>query len=112
MLLEHDAILCPVMAIPALDAGVDYSQQTLVVEGVERDSFHDIHLSEAFNVANRCPVLAVPAGRGASGVPIGVQIVGRGYDDATVFALGLALEQASPWPLVAPLPATRADTQK
>ena len=108
VLLEHDALLCPVMAIPALDAGIDYAQegQVLVVDGVERDSFHDIHLSEAFNITNRCPVLVVPAGRstreGASGVPIGVQIVGRGYDDATVFAVGLALEQARPWPLVAP----------
>ncbi|HEX5017292.1 MAG TPA: amidase family protein, partial [Actinomycetes bacterium] len=101
-LLDHDVILCPVMAIPALDAGVDYTQQPLIVDGVERDSFHDIHLAEVFNVANRCPVLVVPAGRGASGVPIGVQIVARGYDEATAFAVGLALEQARPWPLLAP----------
>jgi aspartyl-tRNA(Asn)/glutamyl-tRNA(Gln) amidotransferase subunit A len=101
LLLEHDALLCPVMAVPALAAGVDFTQQPLVVDGVERDSFHDIHLSEAFNITNRSPVLAVPAGRAASGTPIGVQIVGRGYDDATVFAIGLALEQALPWPLVA-----------
>jgi Asp-tRNA(Asn)/Glu-tRNA(Gln) amidotransferase A subunit family amidase len=73
-----------------------------VVDGVERDSFHDIHLSEAFNISNRCPVLAVPAGRAVSGVPIGVQIVAGGYDDATAFAVGLAVEQARPWPLVAP----------
>ena len=103
VLLDHDALLCPVMAVPALQAGVDYTEQPLVVDGIERDAFHDIHLSEVFNVTNRCPVLALPAGRGASGVPIGVQIVGRGYDDATVFALGLALEQARPWPLVADL---------
>ena len=104
VLLEHDAILCPVMSIPAVDAGVDYTQQPLPVDGVERDSFHDIHLAEVFNVTNRCPVLAVPAGRATSGVPIGVQIVARGYDDATAFAVGLALEQARPWPLVAPVP--------
>jgi len=103
VLSEHDALLCPVMAVPALAAGVDYTQEPLVVDGVERDSFHDIHLAEAFNLTNRCPVLSVPAGRGAAGVPIGVQIVGRGYDDATVFAIGLALELARPWPLVAPL---------
>jgi aspartyl-tRNA(Asn)/glutamyl-tRNA(Gln) amidotransferase subunit A len=102
VLVQHDALICPVMAVPALAAGIDFTQQPLVVDGVERDSFHDIHLSEAFNITNRCPVLAVPAGRAASGTPIGVQIVGRGYDDATVFAIGLALEQAQPWPLVAP----------
>ena len=64
VLLEHDALLCPVMAVPALAAGVDHTVEPLVVDGVVRDSFHDIHLSEVFNVANRCPVLAVPAGRG------------------------------------------------
>lgn len=104
VLLEHHALLCPVMAVPALEAGVDYTVEPLVVDGVVRDSFHDIHLSEAFNITNRCPVLTVPAGRGASGVPIGVQIVARGYDDATAFAVGGALEQARPWPLVAPAP--------
>ena len=102
VLLEHDAILCPVMAVPALSAGIDYTQEPLIVDGVERDSFHDIHLSEVFNIANRCPVLVVPCGRSASGTPIGVQIVARGYEDATAFAVGRALEQARPWPLVAP----------
>jgi Asp-tRNA(Asn)/Glu-tRNA(Gln) amidotransferase A subunit family amidase len=104
VLLDHDVLLCPVMAIPALAAGVDYTQQPLVVDGVERDSFHDIHLTEVFNAVNRLPVLVVPAGRSASGVPIGVQIVARGYEEATAFAVGLALEQARPWPLVAPAP--------
>lgn len=108
VLADYDVLLCPAMAIPALGAGVDYTQgPALVVDGVERDSFHDIHLTEVFNVANRLPVLVVPAGRGASGVPIGVQIVARGYDDATAFAVGLALEQARPWPLIAPAPEER-----
>jgi aspartyl-tRNA(Asn)/glutamyl-tRNA(Gln) amidotransferase subunit A len=102
VLIEHDAILCPVMSIPALAAGIDYTQQPLIVDGVERDAFHDIHLSEAFNITNRCPVLVVPCGRAASGTPIGVQIVARGYDDQTAFAVGKALEQARPWALVAP----------
>jgi aspartyl-tRNA(Asn)/glutamyl-tRNA(Gln) amidotransferase subunit A len=101
VLLDHDAILCPVMAIPAFAAGVDYTEQPLVVDGIERDSFHDIHLAETFNITNRCPVLVVPCGRSASGTPIGAQIVARGYDDETAFAVGYALERARPWPLVA-----------
>jgi Asp-tRNA(Asn)/Glu-tRNA(Gln) amidotransferase A subunit family amidase len=107
VLLEHDVLLCPVMCIPAFEAGVDYTQQPLTVDGVQRDSFHDIHLSEVFNVANRLPVLSVPAGRGASGVPIGIQVVARGYEDATAFTVGLALEQARRWPLVAATPTGR-----
>ncbi|MBB2995342.1 amidase family protein [Paeniglutamicibacter cryotolerans] len=46
------------------------------------------------NVIGRVPVLAVPSGSAPNGVPTGVQIVGRTYDDATLFTLGAALEQA------------------
>lgn len=50
-----------------------------------------------FNICNRCPVLAVPSGLAANGVPTGVQIVGRTYADADVFAVGAALERQRPW---------------
>ena len=46
-----------------------------------------------FNVIGRVPVLAVPSGIAPNGVPTGVQIVGRTFDDATVFRVGAALEQ-------------------
>lgn len=42
-------------------------------------------------------MLSVPSGIADNGVPTGVQIVGRTYDDVTVFALGAALERESPW---------------
>ena len=34
-----------------------------------------------FNVIGRVPVLAVPSGRTSTGLPTGVQLVGRTYDD-------------------------------
>jgi aspartyl-tRNA(Asn)/glutamyl-tRNA(Gln) amidotransferase subunit A len=37
-------------------------------------------------------VLSVPSGRASNGLPTGVQIVGRPYDDATVFRIGAAAE--------------------
>ncbi len=39
----------------------------------------------------------MPSGCVPNGVPTGVQIVGRTYDDETVFALGAALEAAHPY---------------
>ena len=42
------------------------------------------------------PVLAVPSGRAQNGVPTGVQIVGKPYDDDMVFRIGLGLEAAAP----------------
>jgi aspartyl-tRNA(Asn)/glutamyl-tRNA(Gln) amidotransferase subunit A len=41
------------------------------------------------------PVMAVPAGRSAGGLPIGVQLVGRPFGEETVAALGVAFQQAS-----------------
>lgn len=43
------------------------------------------------------PALAVPAGFGAKGLPIGFQLVGRPFDEATLFAAGHAYQQATEW---------------
>ena len=100
---RYDAILCPVISVPAFPAGVDHTVDPFVLDGVELDTLHDVCPSEIFNVTSRCPVLAVPAGRSSDGVPIGVEIVGRPFDDRTVFRIGAAIELARPWPLVAEL---------
>ncbi len=86
-------MLCPVISMPAFAAGVDHTVEPLVLDGVELDTFHDVCPAEIFNVTSRCPVLAVPAGRSADDVPIGVEIVGRPFDDATVFGIGAAIER-------------------
>lgn len=39
------------------------------------------------------PALTVPAGKTSSGLPLGLQLVGRPWDEATVLRAGLALEQ-------------------
>jgi aspartyl-tRNA(Asn)/glutamyl-tRNA(Gln) amidotransferase subunit A len=43
------------------------------------------------------PALTVPSGFGSDGLPTGVQIVGRWWQDSDVLNLGAALEQARPW---------------
>lgn len=99
----YDALLCPAIAIPAFRAGVDYSQVPVVIDGREYDALHDICPTEVFNVASRCPVITVPAGRDEQGVPIGIQVVGRTYDDPMVFRIAAAVERGQPWPTVAQL---------
>jgi amidase len=51
-------------------------------------------MTTPFNTMSRCPVLAVPSGHAANGVPTGIQIVGRTYCDADVFRAGVAYETA------------------
>jgi aspartyl-tRNA(Asn)/glutamyl-tRNA(Gln) amidotransferase subunit A len=43
------------------------------------------------------PVLALPCGASPEGLPIGAQIVGRPFDEATVLRAGHAYEQATDW---------------
>jgi aspartyl-tRNA(Asn)/glutamyl-tRNA(Gln) amidotransferase subunit A len=94
----NDVLLCPAMAIPAFLAGVDYTAEPLIVNGEEFDPFRDICLTEVFNAASRHPVVTVPAGRDPVGVPIGVQVAARTYDDSTAIRAAAAIEAARPWP--------------
>jgi amidase len=41
--------------------------------------------------------MSVPVGVSANGLPIGVQIVGRAYDEATLYRIAAQLETAAPW---------------
>jgi Asp-tRNA(Asn)/Glu-tRNA(Gln) amidotransferase A subunit family amidase len=57
-------------------------------------------MTTPFNVLSPCPVLAVPSGTASNGVPTGVQIVSRTFDDVTAFRIGAALERVRPWDTV------------
>jgi Asp-tRNA(Asn)/Glu-tRNA(Gln) amidotransferase A subunit family amidase len=50
-----------------------------------------------FNLVSQCPVIAVPTGFAASGIPTGMQIVGRTFDDLSVFRAAFAYEKARSW---------------
>ena len=57
-----------------------------------------MYLNDVFTVpANLAglPGISVPAGLDADGLPLGLQVIGRAFDEETVFAVGAALEQAA-----------------
>jgi amidase len=95
LLESYDALLVPTCRVAGLDAGEDYRERPVLAG--EPVSELRVFTTPVFNVMSRCPVLAVPSGRGARGGPTGVQIVGRTYDDLTPFRLGAALEAVRPW---------------
>jgi aspartyl-tRNA(Asn)/glutamyl-tRNA(Gln) amidotransferase subunit A len=51
-------------------------------------------LTSPFNVTGH-PALALPIGFAANGLPLGAQIVGRAFDEPTVFRIGAAFEAAA-----------------
>ncbi len=97
VLERYDALICPTVATSGLIAGESYVGKGVTVGGVELPHYFDAIMTATFNVMSRCPVLAVPSGFADNGVPTGVQIVGRSYDDETVFRIGTALERVQPW---------------
>jgi aspartyl-tRNA(Asn)/glutamyl-tRNA(Gln) amidotransferase subunit A len=57
-----------------------------------------MYLNDVFTVtANLAglPGLSVPAGLDAEGLPLGLQVLGRRFDEETVFAVGAAIERAA-----------------
>ena len=81
-----DAILTP--ATPSAAFGMEEKHEDPVT----------MYLNDVFTVtANLAglPGLAVPAGLNHQGLPLGLQVLGRAFDEETVFAVGAALEHAA-----------------
>ena len=90
---EHAVLLCPVAAIPAFRHG----ERNWQVEGRTVHYLDAWSYTEWFNLLG-FPAASVPAGKSPEGLPIGVQIVGRPWEEETVLAVAAALEeQCGPW---------------
>lgn len=94
VLENYDVLICPTLALPAVPAEFDSTRDTVLINGQTVDPFLGWAMTLPFNMLSRLPVLAVPSGHAANGVPTGIQIVGRSYCDADVFRAGLAYEAA------------------
>jgi Asp-tRNA(Asn)/Glu-tRNA(Gln) amidotransferase A subunit family amidase len=97
LLSRYDALICATNGTRGLAAGDGYVGHGVEVDGRPQHSYLEALLTPAFNLFSRCPVLAVPSGLADNGVPTGIQIVGRPYDDLTPFRIGAACERARPW---------------
>jgi len=96
LLAEFDALICPTFAVPALPAEFDVTEE-ITVNGRPSANWTDVMMTLPFNIASRCPVLSVPSGLSRDGVPTGLSIVGKTYDDVTAFRVAAAHEERFPW---------------
>ena len=96
LLEEFDALICPTFAIPALPAEFDVTD-ALTVNGRPVANWMDVMMTLPFNIASRCPVVSVPSGLSRDGVPTGLSVVGKTYDDVTAFRVASAHEERLPW---------------
>ena len=90
---ETDVVLAPAIPEPAPAlAAVTVGPVDEVVRRMGRFS----RLTRPFNVLG-LPVVALPCGAAADGRPLGLQVVGRPFDEATVLRVAHAYEQATDW---------------
>lgn len=86
---RYPILLCPAAAIPAFRHG----ERSWQVEGKTVDYLDAWSYTEFFNVLGN-PAAVVPVGRSAEGLPIGVQVVGRPWEEEQVLSVAGALEKS------------------
>ncbi|MEO0619414.1 MAG: amidase [Pseudomonadota bacterium] len=91
---RFDAFICPTTAIPAVAADHNSWDAPFEINGRSVDPEYGWVLTHPFNMLSRLPVLSIPSGLSRDGVPTGVQIVGKSYDEASAFRIAAAVDDA------------------
>ena len=92
-LQDFDILLAPSTPISAPKLG----QTSVMIEGKEESALFLLpRLTRSFNISGS-PTISVPCGFTSSNMPIGVQLAGRLFDEATVLRVTHAYEQATEW---------------
>jgi amidase len=89
---EYDFFVLPVNQVLPFDVNTHYPTE---IAGVKMENYIAWMKSAYYISAAGNPAMSVPCAFSASGLPIGIQIVGRHHDDWGVLQLGYAFEQAT-----------------
>jgi aspartyl-tRNA(Asn)/glutamyl-tRNA(Gln) amidotransferase subunit A len=90
---KYDLLLTPTIACPPFAVGLDNPTE---IAGKQVEPYAWIPFTYPFNMTGQ-PAASVPCGFTKDGLPIGLQIVGRRFDDTTVLRASAAFERARPW---------------
>jgi Asp-tRNA(Asn)/Glu-tRNA(Gln) amidotransferase A subunit family amidase len=90
----HDLLLTPTTSVAAFPIGLPHPAE---IEGRRIDNqLQWFPFTFPFSITGQ-PAVTVPCGFTAEGLPVGLQIVGRRFADATVLRAAAAFEAAQPW---------------
>jgi aspartyl-tRNA(Asn)/glutamyl-tRNA(Gln) amidotransferase subunit A len=94
-----DVFVCPTLPFTATPMGAT----TVVIEnGVEEDMLSAIMQFTGVASLTGLPALNVPCGFDGDGLPIGMQLIGRPFDEATLFRMGHAYQGSTDFHTRAP----------
>ncbi|SLN36121.1 Acylamidase [Falsiruegeria litorea R37] len=92
---RYDALVLPSAQIWPFDVTQPYPTQ---INGVAMDTYHRwMQVTVPVSLIG-LPALAMPAGFGTGGLPMGMQMFGKRGSDANLLALGAAYHAATQWP--------------
>ena len=95
---DVDLLVTPTLTRPAIDIGSEATGDPLIdgvpAPGGYRAAWYPY--THPFNLTGH-PAITVPCGWTADGLPVGLQIVGRWFDDALVLRAAGCFEAARPW---------------
>ncbi len=93
--VDFDLLVTPTMPVPPMPLGL-LSPSREDAEAQWRDVMRTIAFTSVFNASGN-PAASVPLHWNGDGLPVGVQFVAPYGDEAALFRIASALEQAAPW---------------
>jgi aspartyl-tRNA(Asn)/glutamyl-tRNA(Gln) amidotransferase subunit A len=94
LLTRVDALVTPTTRTVAHPIGQPFTE--VAGRPVPNTSYLWVGLTVPFDLTGT-PAVSVPCGFAANGLPMGLQIAGRAWDEATILRIAAAYEAATPW---------------
>jgi len=91
ILESYDLLIAPATAIPAPPADRK-NDDPLTINGKPVPTYLGWGMTYPFNLMSQHPVMSVPSGFCRNGVPTGLQVIGKTFDDLSVFRAAAAYE--------------------
>jgi Asp-tRNA(Asn)/Glu-tRNA(Gln) amidotransferase A subunit family amidase len=90
---NFDVVITPSLAVPAFELGIMYPSK---INGLNVSPTAWMPFSFPFNLTGH-PAASIPSGWSSGDLPIGMQIVGKRFDELTVLQVSKAFEEMAPW---------------
>jgi aspartyl-tRNA(Asn)/glutamyl-tRNA(Gln) amidotransferase subunit A len=95
ILRRVDALVLPTLPVPAIT--MEQINEDISIEGVtENATVALLSLTMPFNLAG-LPAISFPCGFTTNALPIGLQVVGKPFEEATVLRIAHAYQQLTDW---------------
>jgi len=90
---DYDILITPTTGLTAFELGIPFPTK---IDGKMVSPTAWMPFTSVFNLTGH-PAATIPCGWSSEGLPIGMQIIGKRFDDLTVLQVSKAFEEIAPW---------------